>query len=901
MGVRGIYYGGIVLDGLVFHIDAAKQESYAKRGLRYMQNGNSNLFIDFADTSKSPSTENATGTIINGVTFSNFAPYHLSTTPYWHNPATTAWKDSAGIGTFYGNLEFDGVNDYVSFGSTPEMDGIKDITVSAWFYVNKFKSGAVPAGGTTSIIASRYNGVNGWALGYNNQGVVYFDGRESGAEYLSVTASIPVKSSNSTTNGGWYNAVGTKQGSVWSIYVAETNRYIVDGDRSIYVAAYQQSLLGTRTMGVGTTTFTTNNLYLGCVVFGTPTLHMDGRLMSLSVYNRALSLSEINQNYDSVTKRIIKNSVPASPEFITKWNTSIPIMETATGIIEIPINPSYTYNYTVDWGDGITTTGHTGNATHTYATNGIYTVKITGTFPAIFTSNNIYKVRMIEVSQWGTNVWQTMESAFYECSNMNVTATDAPNLSVVTNMFAMFRGCISMNGNISSWDVSNVTRMIDMFSQATSFNQPLNSWNVSAVTEMQGMFAGATSFNMPLYSWNTMSVISMAGMFGNAVLFNQNISAWNTSAVTEMQSMFDGATDFNNGGQPMLTSGNSWNTSAVTDMSTMFYQASSFNANISNWNTANVTNMGAMFYEASVFNSNISSWNTVNVTAMYSMFFNAYSFNRPIGSWNTANVTGMGSMFWGATLFNQNISAWNTAAVVDMSGMFFSSAFNNGGQPMPTNGNSWNTSSVQYMSNMFNQATNFNQNIATWNTLSVISMRQMFYGASAFNNGGQPMPTNGNSWNTTNVTDMWGMFSYTTNFNQNIATWNTANVTTMGPMFNGSIFNNGGQPIPRNGSSWNTALVTDMNSMFYMNDAFNQNIGTWNVSNVTDFTNFMSTKTPTTLSTANLDAIYIGWVSRPVKPNIIISFGTANRTSASTSARNALIVANLWTITDGGI
>jgi hypothetical protein len=49
------------------------------------------------------------------------------------------------------------------------------------------------------------------------------------------------------------------------------------------------------------------------------------------------------------------------------------------------------------------------------------------------------------------------------------------------------------------------------------------------------------------------------------------------------------------------------------------------------------------------------------------------------------------------------------------------------------------------------------------------------------------------------------------------------------------------------------------------------------------------------------NAIYIGWVSRPVKPNIIISFGTANRTSASTSARNALIVANLWTITDGGI
>ena len=315
MGLRGLYYGGIVLDGLVFHIDAAKQESYAKRGLRYMQAGNNNLFIDFADTSINPSTKNATGTIINGVTFSNFAPYHLSdyTTPYWHNPATTAWKDSAGIGTFYGNLEFDGVNDYVSFGSTPEMDGIKDITVSAWFYVNKFKSGAVSTGGTTSIIASRYNGVNGWALAYNNQGVVYFDGRESGAEYLSVTASITINSSNSglTANGGWYNAVGTKSGNVWKLYVSEPNRYIkynlIYQDPTIYTYPYKQSLLGTRTMGVGTTTFTTNNLYLGCV-FDTPTLHMDGRLMSLSVYNRALSLSEINQNYDSFSKRLVKTA-----------------------------------------------------------------------------------------------------------------------------------------------------------------------------------------------------------------------------------------------------------------------------------------------------------------------------------------------------------------------------------------------------------------------------------------------------------------------------------------------------------------------------------------------------------------------------------------------------------------
>ena len=916
MAGRTSYYGGIVLDGLVFHIDAAKQESYAKRGIRYMQTGNSNLFLDFADTSKNPSTANATGAIINGVTFSNFAPYHLSdsTKPeYWHNPALSAWRDSAGIGTFYGNLEFDGVNDYVSFGSTPDMNGIKDITVSAWFYVNKFKSGAVPTGGTTSIIASRYNGVNGWALGYNNQGVVYFDGRESGAEYLSVTASIILKSSNSTANGGWYNAVGTKQGNVWNIYVAETNRYVVDGDRNVYVGPGQQSLLGTRTMGVGTTTFTTNNLYLGCV-FDTPTLHMDGRLMSLSVYNRALSLAEINQNYDSFAKRIISSTVP-DPEFITVWDTSIDIggnmtSPTAARTIVIGIDPSKTYNYTVNWGDGNTTTGHTGEETHIYAVDGIYTVKITGTYPAIkpmvpITNSSIppYYKRMIEVKNWGTNVWETMAGAFKDCINMNVTATDSPNLSLVTDMSEMFYGCEKMNGNIGNWNTSTVQNMSGLFKLCLVFNQPLN--------------------------WNTISVTYMGNMFFGAELFNQNISSWNTFNVQDMSSMFRGASDFNNGGQAMLTSGNSWNTSNVTNMGSMFQNATSFNQNISNWNTLAVMYMNYMFNDALVFNNgeqtmltNGNSWNTSNVQSMNNMFKNAQSFNQNIGNWNTALVTNMGEMFHGASVFNQNIATWNTLAVQNMNMMFrYAVSFNNGGVAMLRNGSSWNTQNVAYMSEMFAQAEVFNADISNWNVSLVRDMSFMFNNSYLFNR-------NIGGWNTISVLSMRGMFYNAFVFNQNIATWNTSNVQDMKMMFANAIaFNNNGVAMLTSGSSWNTsnvidmgymfmgadvfnqnianwntASVTDMSYMFYDSTNFNQNIGGWNISSVGDFTDFMYTKTPTTFSTTNLNAIYNGWSTQPVIQGRIISFGSAKYTSAATAGRNILTGSpRLWQITDGGI
>jgi hypothetical protein len=55
-------------------------------------------------------------------------------------------------------------------------------------------------------------------------------------------------------------------------------------------------------------------------------------------------------------------------------------------------------------------------------------------------------------------------------------------------------------------------------------------------------------------------------------------------------------------------------------------------------------------------------------------------------------------------------------------------------------------------------------------------------------------------------------------------------------------------------------------------------------------------------SSANYDALLIGWASRPVKPNISINMGALKYTAAAVSARAVLTGApNNWTITDGGI
>ena len=289
-----------------------------------------------------------------------------------------------------------------------------------------------------------------------------------------------------------------------------------------------------------------------------------GVVSGLSTGANIITLDIVSQDNTATggtyTFTVTRAAVASTTDFVTTWRVGAADLG-----ITIPTFSGVTYDYAVDWGDNTAmSTNQNGDATHTYTDAGEYEVRISGIFPRIYFNNasGDNKNKIIVINQWGDQQWTSMERSFYGATNMTVTATDAPDLSGVTDMRFMFDGATAFNQPVNHWDVSNIIRMRFTFRDATSFNQDLGGWNVSSVANMQGTFDGATAFNQDLGGWDVSSVGDMQEMFQDATAFNQDIGGWNVGAVADMDSMFMDATAFDQD-----ISG--WNVSGVTTMANM--------------------------------------------------------------------------------------------------------------------------------------------------------------------------------------------------------------------------------------------------------------------------------------------------------------------------------------------
>src|SRR5690606_28825124 len=117
----------------------------------------------------------------------------------------------------------------------------------------------------------------------------------------------------------------------------------------------------------------------------------------------------------------------SSDDFVTTWKTNN-VGASNNNQITIPVHDSSTYNYNVDWNnDGIYDEFNiTGSITHTFSQPGTYTIRINGDFPRIYFRESEDYLKIISINQWGTQVWTSMNSAFYGCNSLEGNATDIP-------------------------------------------------------------------------------------------------------------------------------------------------------------------------------------------------------------------------------------------------------------------------------------------------------------------------------------------------------------------------------------------------------------------------------------------------------------------------------------------
>lgn len=384
-------------------------------------------------------------------------------------------------------------------------------------------------------------------------------------------------------------------------------------------------------------------------------------------------------------------------------------------------------NYDIDWGDGsaIETGVTDAIKPHTYATAGLYEIKITG---SIYLRNTglADAQRYTEFKQWGTATTITgIREFFYNCSNMTYTATDAPNFnftvtSAYRGPYRLFNNCDSITSlDLSNWDTSQfegvtTSGAFQNMNLITSIN--ITGWDVSNLTSATAWFSGSgnsstgISIIAPNLDWS--SCTNLTQFFYNSNIVSVSINNWTLNiAGTNLSQIFRniGNTVAATGGLDIDISG--WTNTANIDTSSgnlfMLSARGISSINMTGWDWSNVTIFNSFasgcLYLEEIIGLNGFRWDSATATSnaftnTYRLHFKNHNFHNDFGAnWSSTNFT---QCFYrnGFSIAEAdrgpmpNVANWDMSLATNVSQFFRESKYTDGQTFAPSS--SWNLSNI---------------------------------------------------------------------------------------------------------------------------------------------------------------------------------------------------------------
>jgi surface protein len=520
-------------------------------------------------------------------------------------------------------------------------------------------------------------------------------------------------------------------------------------------------------------------------------------------------------------------------------------------------------NYNIDWGDSSSDSGITANSkSHTYAANGVYEIKIDGTFGiAMYSGLLVDRNKITKLKNWGTSEAKLLSlyQAFSGCANMTYEATDYPDLtnldSAVNNkkLYRLFYQCDGLTAvDVSNWqNTDNITSLQQMFSatdNVTSIN--MTGWDTSNVTTFSQMFnaAGWVSKNVVITLPNfdvTGTTTGLANMFQFARCTSIDVSGW------------------------------TFNSGANYDLYRMFYKIWVATIDLSTWVNCKVSRAKDMFRDPEDLTTiNITGLDFTPNTDLERFVSNAdllTTFTGISGLVTTNNTNCLGT-FQGLKVYdwsNENLRDdkfnVNFGSTTDMSSMFNTVGFTT--PTPPPNVSGLDTSAVTTMNQSFiNSKFTTTLDLSGWDMSANTTLYRFLY-----NNDGITS-VDASSWAFTNA------------------------LTTMEDMIRGSEVTD----IEFGSSSDFSGITTFQSFSLSTNSLTSIDFPTnADFSSVTNMTNFMGAA-DAHMSTAEYDNFLVRFNATNSNSGMTLSFGLCQYTTATSGTAHAAIIARGNTIIDNG-